>query len=259
MRGGVLEAIASRVRERLRERKAVVRPGRLAAEAEAAAPPRDFLAPLRRPAFNVIAEFKPASPSEGPIRPGAPVEALAREFEEAGAAALSVVTEPDFFGSSLDNLERARGACELPILRKDFVLDPYQVDEARARGADAVLLIVRLVDRPALRDLLAAARERRLAALVEVHTEAELDRALEEDAELVGINQRDLSDLSLDRALALRLLRRVPRGRLVVAESGLRSRADLEALREAGCHGFLIGTHLMRAPSPGGALRELIS
>lgn len=259
MTGGVLEAIASRVRERLRERKAVLRPGQLASEADAAPPPRDFLAPLQRPALNVIAEFKPASPSEGPIRPGASVEAVAREVEAAGAAALSVVTEPDFFGSSLDNLDRARRACDLPILRKDFVLDPYQVDEARARGADAVLLIVALLDRPALRDLLAAARERGMAALVEVHTERELDRALEEGAGLVGINQRDLSDLSVDRGLALRLLRRVPPDRIVVAESGLRTRAELEALREAGCHGFLVGTRLMRAPSPGAALRELIS
>ncbi len=259
MTSGVLGAIASRVRERLRERKAVLRPGRLALEADAAPPPRDFLAPLRRPALNVIAEFKPASPSEGPIRPGASVETIAREYEEAGAAALSVVTEPDFFGSSLDNLDRARGACDLPILRKDFVLDPYQVDEARARGADAILLIVALLDRPALRDLLASSRERRLAALVEVHTERELDRALEEEAGLVGINQRDLSDLSVDRGLAPRLLRRIPRDRVVVVESGLAAKAELVALREAGCHGFLVGTHLMRAPSPGAALRELIS
>ncbi len=259
MSEGVLERIAARVRERLRERRSLVRPGRVASDADAAPPPLDFVAPLLRPGLNVIAEFKPASPSSGPIRPGASVEAVAREYDEAGAAAMSVLTEPDFFGSSLESLGLARRACGLPLLRKDFIVDPYQVDEARAAGADAVLLIVALLDRRALRDLLEAARGRGLAALVEVHDERELDRALEEGASLLGLNQRNLRDMSLDAGLALRLLPRVPRERVVVAESGLSRREQLVALREAGCHAFLIGTHLMKAPSPGAALRELIS
>jgi indole-3-glycerol phosphate synthase len=255
----VLETIARRVRERLEERKKKLPPGRLAREADGAPPPRDFQAPLRRPTLNVIAEFKPASPSEGPIRPAASVETIAREFEAAGAAALSVVTEPDFFGSSLEHLARARCACSLPILRKDFIFDPYQVDEARLLGADAVLLIVSLVDRVQLLDLLAAARRRGIEPLVEVHDEAELDRALEAGAAVVGVNQRDLRSLAVDRGRALRLLPRIPPDRLVVAESGLEGKADLEALRRAGCHGFLVGTALMRARSPGAALRELLS
>ena len=259
MSGGMLDRIAARCRERLLATKRRESAAAVSRRAEEAPPPLDFLAPLRRAdRLNVIAEFKPASPSRGSIRPGADVAALAREYERGGASAMSVLTEPDFFGSGLDRLEAARRACRLPLLRKDFLTDVYQVDEARAAGADAVLLIVSLLDDAALRDLHDAARGRKMEALVEVHDEHEVERGLSAGARLVGVNQRDLRDLSMDRGLVQRLMPRLPKEVTVVAESGLGARESLEELRAAGCHAFLIGSHLMAASSPSAALRELL-
>lgn len=250
----ILERIAGRVRERLPGSRA--RAGAWAARADAAPPPRDFSGALTRgTGLRVIAEFKPASPSRGALRPGADVRAYARAYERGGAAAMSVLTEPEFFGSGLDRLEAARESCALPLLRKDFLLDPVQVDEARACGADAVLLIVALLDDAALRDLLQAARGRGMDALVEAHDRLEVERALACGASLLGINQRDLATLSIDAGLVERLLPGVPRGIPVVAESGLERREDLVRLREAGCGAFLVGTALMAAPDPEAVLR----
>lgn len=259
MSGGLLERIAARCRERLQETKRRESAAAVSRRADAVPPPLDFLEPLRRPAgLNVIAEFKPRSPTRGSIRPDADVAVVAQEYERSGACAMSVLTEPEFFGSGLDRLETARRACRLPLLRKDFLTDAYQVDEARAARADAVLLIVSLLDDAALRDLLEAAFARKMEALVEVHDEHEIERALRVGARVVGINQRDLRDLSIDRGLVKRLMPRLPPDVTVVAESGLGSRESLKELRAAGCHAFLIGSHLMAAPSPAAVLRELL-
>jgi indole-3-glycerol phosphate synthase len=250
----VLGRIADGVRARLPELRRLA--GAWAARADAQPPARDFAGALTGdPGLRVIAEFKPASPSRGSIRPDADVRAFARAFEAGGAAAMSVLTEPEFFGSGLDRLEAARTACSLPLLRKDFLLDPVQIDEARASGADAVLLIVALLDDARLRDLMQAAAGRGMASLVEAHDRAEAERALTAGAGLLGVNQRNLNTFEIDPGLVERMLPTLPRGVPVVAESGLRSREDLRRLHAAGCRAFLVGTTLMEAPDPAAALR----
>lgn len=209
--------------------------------------------------MSLVAEFKRRSPSAGPIAEVADPAQVAAAYERGGAAAVSVLTEPDFFGGSLDDLDRARGACGLPVLRKDFVIDPYQLVEARAAGADAALLIVAaLRDAGLFAELAGAARELRLPVLVEVHDERELDAAFGADADLVGVNQRDLRTFEVDTSLAARLRPRVPSEVPVIAESGISSRADVEALAEAGVDGILVGEHLMRSEDPARAAAELI-
>lgn len=255
----VLEKILERKREEVAELRRSLGERELAARAAAAGPVRGFARALREgPAPRVIAEFKRASPSKGEIRPGADPVEIARAYERAGAAALSVLTDRDFFRGELDDLRRARAACELPVLRKDFTIDRLQILEARAAGADAVLLIVAALPGSALAELLACGRATGLDVLVEVHTEVELERALETGAELVGINNRDLhtfrTDVGVTRALAKRAA-----GRLVVSESGLDAPETLRSLAEAGAHAFLVGEALMRAPDPGDALRRLRS
>lgn len=228
-------------------------------DAGAQPPPRDFLGAVRREGMSLVAEFKRRSPSAGPIAEVADPAQVAAAYERGGAAAVSVLTEPDFFGGSLDDLDRARGACGLPVLRKDFVIDPYQLVEARAAGADAALLIVAaLRDAGLFAELAGAARELRLPVLVEVHDERELDAAFGADADLVGVNQRDLRTFEVDTSLAARLRPRVPREVPVIAESGISSRADVEALAEAGVDGILVGEHLMRSEDPARAAAELI-
>lgn len=222
--------------------------------------PRGLRKALWRPAgepLRVIAEIKRASPSAGPIRPGAVPEDVAREYRDGGAAALSVLTDERFFDGRLEFLPRVRAAVELPLLRKDFVIDPYQVAEARAAGADAVLLIVAALDGAQLAELSAAAGEHGLDALVEVHSEAEAERALAVGATLVGVNHRDLATFTIDMGLTGRLAASVPEDVVLVAESGIKGAADLRALAAAGAHAVLVGETLMRAPSPGQALREL--
>ncbi len=229
----------------------------LCERAASAAPARDFGSALRsgeRP--RVIAEFKRASPSRGAIRPDADPAAIAQAYEAAGASALSVLTDAVFFGGGLADLRAARAACALPVLRKDFTVDPIQVLEARAAGADAVLLIVAALDDARLRDLLGAAADTGLAVLVEVHTRDELDRALALDAQILGINNRDLrtfrTDVSVTRTLAPHAA-----GRTVVSESGLDSASTLHTLQAEGVDAFLIGEALMREPDPGEALAKL--
>jgi indole-3-glycerol phosphate synthase len=219
----------------------------------------DFAGALRQDGgARIIAEFKPASPSHGPIKPDADVVEIVGQYESAGAAAISVLTEPELFGSSLDDLARARAACGIPILRKDFLVDPYQVDEAREAGADAVLVIVSILDGSALVDLVQASEGRGMTPMVEIHDEHELEQAYDVGAKVIAINQRDLRDLSLDLKRAERLLPRLPPGTTAVAESGLSEREEIDRLRGLGCHAFLIGTHLMEAEQPGDALAELL-
>ncbi len=225
------------------------------------APTRDFTAALRRPAgagVRVIAEIKRASPSAGAIRPDADPATIARDYAAAGAAALSVLTDRDYFDGRLEFVAAARAVVELPLLRKDFVIDPYQVVEARARGADAVLLIVAALDGERLGELLEHSRRLGLAALVEVHDEREAERAVAAGAEIIGVNHRDLATFTIDMELSARLRDRVPDRCVLVGESGIKSRADVITLAAAGVDAILVGERLMRAPSPGTALAELV-
>jgi indole-3-glycerol phosphate synthase len=229
----------------------------LSARAARADAPRGFARALRTGGSpRVIAEFKRASPSRGEIRPGADPAEIARAYEAAGAVALSVLTDRDFFRGDLDDLRRARAACRLPVLRKDFTIDSLQLLEARAAGADAALLIVAALEDAQLRELLACARELALDALVEVHDEPELERALACGGELIGINNRDLRDFKTDVGVTRALLPRAA-GRTVVSESGLDAAETLRALAAEGASAFLIGEALMRDADPGAALRRL--
>jgi indole-3-glycerol phosphate synthase len=225
--------------------------------ASAAAPPRDFSAALRNgPGPRIISEFKRRSPSKGVIREGAKPEEIARAYQEAGAAALSVLTDERFFGGSLGDLQAARGACSLPVLRKDFTIDPIQLFEARAAGADAVLLIVAALGDEQLGELHATSEQLDLAALVEVHTAEELERAQTVGAGLIGINNRDLTSFETDVGVTRRLLAHAG-GATIVSESGLADPEVVDSLMNEGVHAFLVGEALMREPDPGAALRRL--
>jgi indole-3-glycerol phosphate synthase len=256
----VLEAILARTRERVR-RERVRRPlGPGHPDVAQAPPARSFVDALSRPGrVNVIAEHKRRSPSKGAIREDLAPADVARGYEAAGAAALSVLTDEPFFGGSLAHLEEVRAASGLPVLRKDFVVDPWQVWEARAAGADAVLLIVAALADAELRALLAVSGEAGMDALVEVHDRPELDRALAADARVVGVNNRDLRTLAVSLETSLALAPGIPDDVVAVAESGIRTGADLELLRDAGFDAFLVGERLMSAPLPGEALRQLIA
>lgn len=253
----ILDAILVRKREEIAALRRDAGEALLRERAAAASPARGFARALREgPRPRVIAEFKRASPSKGVIRKDADPVAIARAYQAAGAAALSVLTDEAFFRGSLADLRAARGACTLPVLRKDFTIDPLQVIEARAEGADAVLLIVAALDDAQLVDLDACARELGLDVLVEVHDEAELERALAAGADLVGVNNRDLRTFVTDVGATRRLLPKA-RGRTVVSESGLDDAATLRALEAEGASAFLVGEALMRDADPGRALARL--
>jgi indole-3-glycerol phosphate synthase len=221
-------------------------------------PPHAFRDALARPGISVIAEHKRRSPSAGAIRPESNVAEIARAYEEGGAAAISVLTEGPHFNGALEDLEEAAQACSLPLLRKDFILDPYQLAEAAAVGASAVLLIVAALDIATLRALSSAADELSLDVLVEVHNAAELELAASIGAELIGVNNRDLRDFSVDPERTFALLEAMPPGAIVVSESGISSSEDLVRLSAAGVDGVLIGERLMRAADPAQALRDLL-
>jgi indole-3-glycerol phosphate synthase len=218
---------------------------------------RPFNEALVRPGLSLIAEFKRRSPSAGELRPGSGVAETVRAYERGGAAALSILTEERQFGGSLHDLRAAREASDLPILRKDFVVDPYQLFEAAANGADAVLLIVAALEDEELMDLYTQARRLDLDCLVEVHDEAELERALVVDADVIGINNRHLGDFSVDVETTVRLLTDVPAGKTVVSESGYHRREQLDELERIGVDAVLIGEALMRAEDPEIMVREL--
>jgi indole-3-glycerol phosphate synthase len=207
----------------------------------------------------VIAELKKASPSKGLIRAEFCVEELAKELDAAGAAALSVLTDEEFFQGSLENLRKASAAVKIPCLRKDFILDEFQLLEARANSADAVLLIVAALSQTELTGLALGARSRGLDVLCEVHDEEELQRASDAGCDLIGVNTRDLRTFKVDGEIAFRLVERLPKNVLRVAESGIRSGADIARLRSVGYQAFLVGESLMRAERPGEALRALVA
>jgi len=237
------------------------------ADAESRVLTRDFVGALRAKIAAgqaaVIAEIKKASPSKGVLRedfiPADIAQSYAEGDGQTSAACLSVLTDRQFFQGQPDYLKQARASCELPVLRKDFMVDPYQIYESRAMGADCILLIAACLDDAQMADLEAVARGLDMAVLVEVHDGAELDRALKLKTPLVGINNRNLRtfDVSLETTLALR--ERVPADRLLVTESGILDRADVQRMRAAGVHAFLVGEAFMRAPDPGLALAELFA
>jgi indole-3-glycerol phosphate synthase len=256
--GTVLDRILEARRAEVDHRKRVLPETALKYGVKAATPLRDFSAALCRDGLNVLAELKPASPSRGVIRePFEPV-ALGQTLEAAGACALSVLTEGEFFRGSLKNLRDARKSIQLPVLRKDFIFDPWQVWETRANDADSFLLIVAAVEDALLRDLIALGRDLGMEPLVEVHTGEELDRALTAGARILGVNNRDLKTLTVRIETSFELIGRIPDGCIAVSESGLRTHDDLVKLRAAGFDAFLIGTHLMLSPDPAAALSSLL-
>jgi indole-3-glycerol phosphate synthase len=254
---GMIEEFVAAARERVADRRREVPVGELEQRIEPGEGRRPFNEALTRPGLSLVAEFKRRSPSAGEIRGGAGLEEIVGAYEAGGAAALSVLTEERHFGGSLDDLRAARAATDLPILRKDFTVDPYQLYEAAAGGADAVLLIVAALDDAELASLHREARGLDLDCLVEVHGQEELDRALEIDADVLGINNRNLDDLSVDLATTFELITDVPAGKTVVSESGIAERETLEELERVGVDAVLIGEALMRAPDPEAKVREL--
>lgn len=229
------------------------------ARAQMVSAPLDFRAFFQGAGLHVVAELKKASPSEGLIRADFDPVVIAREYEANGAAAMSVLCEPHKFLGSDAYLQAVRRTAHVPLLYKDFMTTPYQIVRARACGADAVLLIAAVLDDRQIRDLMAQAHALGMVALVETHTAEEIRRAVDAGARVIGVNCRNLRTFKTDSSITAGLIAQIPSGVTRIAESGLKTHADLLACRAAGADGFLIGTTLMRAPSPGGKLRELIS
>jgi indole-3-glycerol phosphate synthase len=256
--GTLLDRILESRRAQVEHRKKVLPETALRYGVQAASPLRDFPGALTRPGTNVMAELKPASPSRGVLREPFDPVALAQSFEAGGAAALSVLTEPEFFLSSLKNLRDARKSVKLPVLRKDFIFDPWQVWEARANDADSFLLIALTLSDARLKELLALGRELGMEPLVEVHTREELDRALAAEARIIGVNNRNLKTLEIRMETSFELVEYIPENCIAVSESGIRAHGELLKLRAAGFDAFLIGTHLMLSSDPGAVLAELL-
>ncbi len=255
----VLDDIVAAVRKALEARKAAAPPAEIERRARNQPPPLDFAAALRGDDIRIIAEIKKASPSKGVIRHDFDPVAVARLYEKGGAAAISVLTEKDYFQGSLENLRAVRDAVKLPLLRKDFIFDPYQVYEARAYGADAVLLIAAILVPRQLQELLGLSRSLGMACLVEVHDRPELAAALDSGARIIGINNRNLKTFKVDLAITGQLRPLVPRDRIVVSESGIHRREDMAKLAAWGVPAVLVGEALMSAPCISAKLKELLT
>ena len=257
----ILQKILAVKREEVAAAQAAKPLAALRAEAEAQPPPRDFLGAVRekvgRRETAVIAEIKKASPSKGVIRADFRPGEIAASYAAHGAACLSVLTDRPFFQGAPEYLVEARAACALPVLRKDFIVDAYQVVEARTMGADCILLIVAALDLPRMRELEALAHDLGMAVLVEAHDAAELDLALQLKTPLIGINNRNLRTFEVSLQTTLDLLARIPPGRIVVTESGILAPADVSLMHDHGVNAFLVGEAFMRAPEPGEALASL--
>ncbi len=257
----ILKKIIERKWQEVKEHSARISINELQAQARAQDECRGFKQALEnkiakaKPA--VISEIKKASPSKGVLREHFVPTEIAKSYEAGGAACLSVLTDVDFFQGSDDYLIQARAACSLPVLRKDFMVDPYQIVEARAMGADCILLIVSALEDAQMKELDDCARELGMDVLVEVHDEVEFDRALKLPAPLLGINNRDLHTFELTLETTFNLLDRVPKGTLLVTESGIMDAGDVKAMRDRGVHSFLVGETFMRAEDPGAHLKEM--
>jgi indole-3-glycerol phosphate synthase len=251
--------MAARKLERLALQKQARPLQQVVREAQMAVPRADFAAAIRRKdGISLIAELKKASPVKGVLRADFQPAQLARSYEKAGASAISVITEEDYFQGALDHMTAARGACSLPVLRKDFVFDPYQIHESRAMGADAVLLIAAIMERALLEDLVVLATACSLTPLVEVHDEKELERALGCGATVVGINNRNLKTMQVDLSTTVRLIKLVPAGMVTVSESAIASREDMKLLDSLGVDGALVGEAIVAAPDVEQKIRSLL-
>jgi indole-3-glycerol phosphate synthase len=257
----ILERILAVKAQEIARAKSMVPLAALGTQIRAAPAVRDFAGALKAKAAAslpaVVAEIKKASPSKGVLRERFDPAAVARSYERAGAACLSVLTDVQFFQGDVGHLKQARAACALPVLRKDFIVDPYQIHEARALGADCILLIVAALDHSLMQELEAAAHELGLSVLVEVHDGAELERALALKTPLIGINNRNLRTFETRLETTLDLLARVPAGRIVITESGILQPRDVQRMRAAGVGAFLVGEAFMRAEDPGSELERL--
>jgi indole-3-glycerol phosphate synthase len=249
----ILERIVAAKRAEI----AAARDSGIELKARAAPPVRDFIGALRAKQPAVIAEIKRASPSKGLLRSDFDPAAIAKSYEKGGAACMSVLTDKEFFQGTPEHLTAARAACSLPALRKDFLIDPYQVFESRALGADCVLLIAACLADSEMNELETLAHDLEMAVLVEVHDAEELKRALELKTPLIGINNRNLRTFETRLETTLDLLPRIPRDRFVITESGILSQADVARMREYGVHAFLVGEAFMRASDPGAELKKL--
>jgi indole-3-glycerol phosphate synthase len=254
----ILQKVASSTRQRVDRLKKETPLGNLKARVASAEKPLDFALALQGPGLKLIAEIKRASPSKGPLNPDLDARELAWSYARGGASAISVVTEPTFFKGNIHDMATAKTAAGLPVLRKDFLLDEYQVYESRAHGADAVLLIAALHEVPALRSLMVLARDLGMSILTEVHNKQEVEKALAAGATLIGINNRNLEDFSVDLNTTLRLKALVPPEIPVVSESGILIPRDLALLRSAGVKAVLIGEALVTSPDPESRVRELL-
>lgn len=254
----ILDRIVEARRESVAHRKRVLPDVALKIAVEKKVPPpRDLFSALTCSGVNIIAELKKASPSKGLLREEYAPAVLASGFEQAGAAALSVLTEEDFFHGSLADLKEASKVTKIPVLRKDFIIDPWQVWEARAAGADSFLLIAAILSDATLKELLELGRTLKMEPLVEVHAREELDRVIASGARIIGVNNRDLRDFQVHIETSLALIEQIPDECIAVSESGIRTPIDIQRLRSAGFDAFLIGEHLMREIDSAGALRAL--
>lgn len=253
----IIEQLVDAARQGVEVRSAKTPLSELERRLEGRPEQRPFSEALTRPGLSLIAEFKRRSPSGGEIRPGATVAEIVEAYERGGAAALSVLTDEANFGGALEDLRAARQGCELPVLQKDFIVDRYQLYESAVNGADAVLLIVAAVEEGQLAMLQDEARGLDLDCLVEIHDLEQLERALAVDADVLGINNRDLEDFSVDLQTTFELITDVPAGKTVVSESGISDRETLEELERVGVDAVLIGEALMRASDPEAKVREL--
>jgi indole-3-glycerol phosphate synthase len=255
----VLERIVDKKWEEIAARKLALPIEALRDKVQELPPTRGFADRLSAPGpIKLIAEFKRRSPSKGIIREGSTPSEIAQIYEANGATCMSVLTDEPFFGGTLDDLREARAATDLPIIRKDFILDPYQIYEARLAGADAVLLIAECLDDAALELLLAGADELGLSALVELYDPENVDRVVASGAKLIGVNNRDLRSFEVDLRHTLRMRERIPADRVLVGESGIRTRADVELLAAGGVDAILVGETLMASADVGAAMRELL-
>ena len=260
-RPDILKTILQRKTEEISERSAKINRQEMHERAQAADPVRGFIAAIEQRIADhqsaVIAEIKKASPSKGVLRERFDPSAIAQSYQQHGAACLSVLTDRDFFQGAEDYLQQARKACSLPVIRKDFIIDPYQVAEARAINADCILLIVAALDDASLQQLLDQAHELHMDVLMEVHDDTELERALTTGARLIGINNRNLRTFETRLSTTIDMLDSIPDDRIVVTESGIHTPDDVKLMREHNVHAFLVGEAFMRADDPGEKLAEL--
>jgi len=254
----ILDEIITTTKKLLPERKSQMPVAEVKRAAAKQTQPRDFETALKGRSIRLIAEVKRASPSKGPLAPNLDAAALASTYENAGAAAISVLTETDYFKGSLADLEAVRATVDLPILRKDFIVDPYQVYEARAGGADAVLLIAAVLSRDEMRNLLGIVHSLGMKALVEVHNRGELEKALVLDPQVIGINNRNLADFSVSLETTIELRSFVPKDKVLVSESGIHTREDVEKLENVGVNAILVGEVLVKSTDPAAKIKELL-